>query len=280
MEVSSITEQLLFTTVRLEIQDALGNSGIGTSFILNYTSQGKLYPFLVTNKHVISGAKIGRLTFIQMSDGKPLLGISYTLDISDFEQIWYGHPDSEIDIAVTPFASIVGHITKDGVDIFYRGVGNDIIPSEETLKQLDALEEVVFIGYPSGIWDTKNLLPVMRKGITATPIAVDFQGKSQFLIDASVFPGSSGSPVFLYNIGMYAQKSGGTVVGSRLLFLGIVAEVFYQQETNEIQIPYSATAKKPVAKSRQMIDLGIVYRASAIVEVIKSCLLEKGVLKN
>lgn len=276
MEVSSITEQLLFTTVRVETQEASGKLGIGTSFVFGYQSEGKEYPFLVTNKHVVSGVHKGRLTFIQMRDGKPLLGTGYALDIDDFEQLWYGHLDQEVDIAVTPLVPLIEHVTKGGINIFFRMVGSDIVPSEETLKELDALEEVVFIGYPSGIWDTKNLLPIIRKGITATPIAIDFRGKSQFLIDASVFPGSSGSPVFLYNVGMYAQKSGGTVVGSRLLFLGIVAEVFYQQEANEIQILPSSMAKKPVAISRQMVDLGIVYKASAIVEAVKSYLLEKG----
>ncbi len=280
MEVVSPVEQMLFTTVRLETQDASGNSRIGTSFIVGYKSGGEDYPFLVTNKHVISGAHKGKLTFIQARDGRPLLGIGYTLNVNNFEQVWHTHADPEIDIAIAPFAPIAHHIANSGISIFFRMVGNDIAPSEETMKQLDALEEVVFIGYPSGIWDSKNLLPIIRKGITATPIVIDFQGKPQFLIDASVFPGSSGSPVFLYNVGMYARKSGGTVVGSRILFLGIVAEVFYQQDANEIQILPSTIAGKSVVVSKQMIDLGIVYKASAIIGLIKSYLLEKGDVKN
>jgi len=278
MEVSSISEQLLFTTVRIETQDASGNHGTGTSFVFGYESDGKEYPFLVTNKHIISGAQKGRLIFIQTQDGQPLLGTGYILDIDDFEHLWYGHPDQEIDIVVTPFVPLIDHITKAGVGVFYRVVGSNLILSEDALKHLDALEEVVFIGYPSGIWDTKNLLPIIRKGITATPIAIDFQGKSQFLIDASVFPGSSGSPVFLYNVGMYAEKSGGTIVGSRLFFLGAVASVFFQQDANEIRILSVPTVDIPIAMSRQMIDLGIVFKASTIVAAIEACLREKGLL--
>lgn len=280
MEVSSIAEQLLFTTVRLQTQDASGDWGTGTSFIFGYGSGGKEYPFLVTNKHIISRAQRGRLMFIQSHDGKPVLGTGYGLDIDDFEQLWYGHPDQEIDIAVTPFVPLVDHIKKAGVGIFYRVVGSNLIPSEDALKQLDALEEVVFIGYPSGIWDTKNLLPIIRKGITATPIAIDFQGKSQFLIDASVFPGSSGSPVFLYNAGIYAEKSGGTVVGSRLFFLGAIASVFFQQDVNEIRILSVPTVGVPMAVSRQMIDLGVVFKASTIVAAMEAFLRQKGLLQR
>jgi len=36
MEVSSIAEQLYYTTIRVETVDASGVSGIGTSFIFDY----------------------------------------------------------------------------------------------------------------------------------------------------------------------------------------------------------------------------------------------------
>ena len=145
-----------------------------------------------------------------------------------------------------------------------------LIPSKETLEELDALEEIIFIGYPSGIWDRKNLLPIVRKGITATPIAVDFDGERKFLVDASVFPGSSGSPVFLYNAGSYHDKKSNLVVGSRLLFLGILTSVFYTKEENEIRLVPAPTVDRPVAVSRQMIDLGVVYKWNLIMETVES----------
>ncbi len=83
-----------------------------------------------------------------------------------------------------------------------------MLPTEETIKIIDAFEESMFIGYSSGLWDDVNLIPITSKGITATPILINFQGKNEFLIDASAFPGSSGSPVFLYKTGAYLHKSG------------------------------------------------------------------------
>ena len=53
------------------------------------------------------------------------------------------------------------------------------------------------IGYPDGIWDSVNNLPVIRKGITATHPHISWNGKTEFLTDIASFPGSSGSPYFL-----------------------------------------------------------------------------------
>lgn len=278
MEVSSIAEQLYFTSVRVETVNASGDRGIGTSFIFSYKLEEKGYPFLVTNKHIVTGAQKGWLTFIQKSDGKPLLGTDYRLAVEDFENIWIGHPNENIDVTIAPFMPIFNHIQKAEVNIYYRMIGSELVPSENALKHVDAIEEVVFIGYPIGIWDTKNLLPIVRKGITASPITIDFRGEPQFLVDASIFPGSSGSPVFLYNPGIYADKTGGTVVGTRLYFLGIIASVFFQEDINEIRLRSIPMVDVPVAVSKQMVDLGVVFKASTIVEAIEVFLRERGEL--
>ena len=44
-----------------------------------------------------------------------------------------------------------------------------------------------------------------------------------FLIVAGVFPGSSGSPVFIYNHGTYPVKDG-IALGNRLLFVGVLSQ--------------------------------------------------------
>jgi hypothetical protein len=68
------------------------------------------------------------------------------------------------------------------------------------------------IGYPKGFWDRVNNLPVVRKGITATPIYIDYNGKKEFLLDIPIFSGSSGSPIVLFNEGSYSTKKEGLIL--------------------------------------------------------------------
>jgi hypothetical protein len=278
MDVTSVSEQLLFTTVRIEACTHADSHNTGTGFIFRYTAPQGIIDFIITNKHVIKDAREGRFIISQAKDGKPNLGVGHTLTVTDFEKIWYGHSSSEIDVAIAPLVPLLAQAQESGMQLFYKSVPSSLVVSEDTLQFLDALEEVIFIGYPNGIWDKKNLLPIMRKGITATPVSIDFQGKKQFLIDASVFPGSSGSPVFLLNTGMYFdRKTNSTVVGNRLLFLGIVASVYCRQDQNEIILVPAPTVNIPVAISKQMINLGVVFKASVIIETIEDFMRDKGI---
>lgn len=87
MEITSIAEQLLFTGVRIESIVVENKRKIGTGFILDYRMEGKSYPFIITAKHIISGAEEGVLTFIKGKRNIPLLGEGYQLKIKDFEKI-------------------------------------------------------------------------------------------------------------------------------------------------------------------------------------------------
>ena len=151
-----------------------------------------------------------------------------------------------------------------------------MVPSQKQLDELDALEEITFVGYPNGIYDSKNLLPIIRKGTTATPPQIDYEGKPMFLVDASVFPGSSGSPVLICNTGGFATKNG-FAVGTRVMLLGLISSVLVQKEDNTLQfISIPTTTTIPIVRTTQMIDLGVVFKASTILETIHGFLKKHG----
>jgi hypothetical protein len=281
VQVTSIADQLFFTTVRLDVQGADGSLGSGTAFVFSYSRGDGVFPFLVTNKHLVDGVSRATITFLQKApDGKPALGKGYALTIDDWTNAWTGHPRKEIDIAVCPLAPIESHIKiQAGVDLFYRSISGSMIPTPEQMQKLDAIEAITFVGYPNGVWDKKNLLPIARRGMTASPLEVDFEGLPTFLIDASVFGGSSGSPVLLFNQGMYADKSGGAFVGSRIHFLGVVAAVYFRTHLNQLVSVPVPTHVLPMAQQQEMIDLGIVFKASTVVEAVEEALRVRNVTK-
>ena len=275
MEVKTIAEQLFFTTVRIDTVSANGGQGAGTGFFLSHKVNKIDYLFVATNKHVVMGVTEGKFSFLKQMDGLPALGDGFTLNVSppEWSKMWFGHPDSSIDIAICPLAPLLQFVKQQhGTDLFFRTVSTEMIPTNVQLKELDALESVTFVGYPNGVWDSKNLLPVARRGTTASPIDVDFEGTPRFIIDASVFGGSSGSPVFILNQGSWATKQGGLVAGSRIFFVGVIAAVFYRTQMNQIIPVPIPTQVQPMAKQQEMIDLGIVFKAQTVVDTIEAFL--------
>jgi hypothetical protein len=283
MDVNSIAEQLFFVTVRIEGKyvDIKGKTvtKVGTGFIVSYKWNDKEGSFLVTNKHVLKDVEKIRFFFIQSDGKKPLLGKTYNIEIDNVQKMWFGHPDDKIDVAIMPFSGVINEIQERKWQIFYRSISKDLMLTPQQEKDLDAVEDIVFVGYPTGIYDVVNYLPVVRRGITATPLNVDYAGLPQFLIDASVFPGSSGSPVFIMNCGSYSPKSGGLVAGSRFFLLGLISEVYTRDEEGKWDFIDIPTVVTPILKMQQMINLGIVIKGATILETIEAFLKSKGEIK-
>lgn len=226
MNTAPIIHQLLFSTLRIEVQSPINS--VGTAFIVCYRKGETDYLFLVTNRHVIRNADNTKFFFTQADKNIPLIGKSIDITFSKFEKMWFCNPNNE-DIAVMPFYPLIQEIEKKtNKTIYFKAIPLTFIPSKEQEDKLTALEEIIFVGYPNALFDNKNLLPIIRKGITATPLFIDYEGEPRFLIDASVFPGSSGSPVFIYNFGSYTTAEGTTTIGSRVYFIGIVSGVFFR----------------------------------------------------
>lgn len=262
MRVETIADQLFYSTVLVSCQDDKSDSSwTGTGFLFGYRQNNKLIRFLVSNKHVFKDA-----TRISMRINKGTsapAGKSFELELPTS---FWGHPDADVDVAVI---DINEEFRNSKEPCFCRFISKDIIPTEKQIQNLDSLESITFFGCPNGLYDEVNSLPIARTGVTATPPMVDHNGKPVFLIDASVFPGSSGSPVFILNSGSFHE--GHTVyIGDRIYFLGVLAASKIRPFLyNTYSVPASSKLKTAVA---QYIDLGIVYKAKTVVETIESYL--------
>jgi len=64
--------------------------------------------FMVTNKHVIKDAEEGSFVFIENDgNGSPVLGRGIKVPIIGLNKLWHGHPDPDIDIAVSPMQALI-----------------------------------------------------------------------------------------------------------------------------------------------------------------------------
>jgi hypothetical protein len=223
----STSEMIINSTIRIECSgDTIVNgkktkfTSTGTGFFFEFMIDNKRIPVIVTNYHVIKGTDTGILNFTEQGAKGPNYGSILKDTITNFENEWIKHPN--VDLAILPINPTIQRINKKtNKTPFYISYTEDIIIAEKLLKEITAIEEVLMIGYPKGFWDKTNNLPIVRKGITATPIYIDYEGKKEFLLDIPIFSGSSGSPIVLFNHGSYSTKQGGINVGSRLSLLGI-----------------------------------------------------------
>jgi hypothetical protein len=265
-----IVEQLTHSTVRIECTLANGSSSCGTGFFMHFLKNGDMsFPVIVTNKHVIAGAKVGyiHLTFADEKGG-PNLGSYQRCTLNDFEQQWVLHPDPNVDLAVLPIFHVLEGIREStGKSCFFIGLDAKLIATSAQREAFSAMEDVVMIGYPNGIWDKKHNLPVIRKGITATHVKTKWNGKDEFLTDIASFPGSSGSPVFLVNMGSYIDNQGITHIGqSRIHLLGVHYAGAQHQADGTIEIVTVPTDTRPVPVTLIPNNIGVVINSQRILD--------------
>jgi hypothetical protein len=262
----SPAEQLGYSTVRIEVEFATGQRGTGTGFFYRMAEQNNEHvPVIVTNKHVVAGASKGtfKLT-LKTADNKPdrLKHAAFTLD--SFQERWYPHPDGITDLCVMPIAPLLSEAAGQGKQLFFIAMDRSLLPSNSDLEDMIGLEEIVMVGYPNGIWDEINNFPVFRRGVTASHPLFDWNGKPEFLIDAACFPGSSGSPVLLFDTHSYQTKKGTFMGTSRIKLIGILYAGPQYTITGEIKIATVPTQQLPIAVSQIPNNLGIVIKSKKL----------------
>ena len=252
--MSTLFEQLLYTTLRIECKDNDGNlTGIGTGFLLSRPVSGDKYKlYLVSNKHILIGTPKILVSFICKENGEPQHQRVHKVEIQG------------VDIAAIECTGML----VDMIDrIYYKHIPYDLLADFDE-PELSIAENVYFVGYPAGRFDTSNNLPLMRIGMIASHPKFDFNGKPQFVIDAQVFPGSSGSPVYI-DLTYENFRNGRIVVGERKLkLLGIVAQTMIRN--NELQAVPSSTNYV----TQEVMGLGIVFKSTVIKELVDSIPME------
>ncbi|NQU68319.1 MAG: trypsin-like peptidase domain-containing protein [Candidatus Marinimicrobia bacterium] len=268
-------EQLMYSTVRIECPIDKDTSSSGSGFIFHFAQEGEMrVPAIVTNKHVVRDMTHGffYMHLASETEGMPS-SESARIEVPDFEKMWVFHPDPKIDLCILPIAPLLVQFRDKGTPLFYLALERNLIPNEEELAELTALEDVVMIGYPNGIWDSLNNMPIFRKGITATHPAVDYEGRSEFMIDMACFPGSSGSPVLLYNVGGYRSRAGTYMMGQdRIKLLGVLYAGPQHTAEGDVKIVEVPVGRQAVAISRIPNNLGLIIKAKnlfAFDEILK-----------
>ncbi len=261
-------EELMFTTLLIECvdEDELP-SDFGTGFLLsgNEIEEGKSHMYLVTNRHVFEDVNNINLCITINDNGEPVIGQYARFGLTDLKNAVVFHPNDEIDLAVLEVTGLISCIMPNGLFV-------KVIPLESLERfnndSISIADKVIFIGYPEDRGDHKNNLPLVRTGIIASHPMYDYNEKPIFVIDAQVFPGSSGSPVFVESVRNSYYEGKRLFEDKTIRLAGVISETMLKP--NEIIIGDKKTTVPEV------IGLGTVVKATELIKLIDS--LEKETL--
>lgn len=260
--MDSIQEQLLFTTLRIECFDSSNRLySMGTGFLLQRpVDKDKCKIYLVTNKHVLKDAEAIRVTFTKNRDESPDIGNTLSIPISDSKKYIAMHPNPKVDVAVLECTGLFNLFPGQ---LYFKAVSYDML-ADFTEPELSVAENVYFVGYPDNRYDKTNNLPLIRTGLISSHPKLDYNGDPVFIIDAQVFPGSSGSPVYI-DLTYENFKNGQIAIGNKKIrLLGIVAQTMVRN--NQLQAVPTGTA----FATQEVLGLGIVFKSTTIKELIDS----------
>ncbi len=259
----------------MTFQVTASNEFCGTGFFVFRPVKGDQgHVLLVTNKHVLPPEGAGKSIRIRVTAraaGKPSVRFVDVPVVGQNGRYLPNvrlHPTSGFDVAAL---NVTDSIVQDDIEGAWLSL--DLLSTPDRLRDenITVGDEIFLLGYPDAIFDTRNVSPILRSGVIAT---VPWEGYAfndtlrakfslpdridGFLIDANVFPGSSGSVVILKPQGTTIGPQGQTVVSAAKKIpyvLGIVSG----------SIPIADAA----LGTTQRMGLGIVYSADAIRTVIE-----------
>lgn len=271
--------KIVYTTTKITMTDLIsGDKWFGTGFFyvkhfneselnkfkdkipqLNQKEQISLL-FVITNAHVLDLPVYGigypstieiELEFnLTKEDGEIDLGKKLKKKTMIHESICFRHISADLACII-----INTHILnqQDSNSIHYIPLDENSLINETDYSRISIGSRVLFVGYPENQYDTLNNLPLVRSGYIASIPSVDYNGRGEFIIDAQVFHGSSGSPVFLsWN--------------NQQAFLGVISQTVCRESS--LKIIDSSLYKKPRLAIQEIIGLGIVIKARHVYELI------------
>jgi len=260
--IITLAEGLVRSTVRI---DCFANDqlvGGGTGFFVEHptANPNSRRLILVSNRHILCAPNVEYFRLFLRTYNEL---ITQTEPIYFFKRSVIPHPVEETDLAavdIAPYCFVINPLD-------YVPISMSMLPKNWEL--LDAIEDVIMIGYPALKIGT-DFFPIVRKGITATSLQHKYLGKERFLADIPVFCGSSGSPIFIYNQSSRFERHPD---GSMTNTLGMPQALFVGIQSGGYKVPNELTGQDDMPISgitaKTFMNLALVEKSNQIPVLIE-----------
>ena len=178
------------------------------------------------------------------------------------------HPNERVDVAAINMSELLRQEVESNQGRFNYAspfcLDRGLLARNVREIQVEASSDVLVVGYPRGFYDDVNLFPIVKSGIVASKWGVGFRGDPYFLIDAKLFPGSSGSVVLSKPIDMVMRDG----------------QLFVLQNEDKAFSLLGVFSGEPVTQTEPVTvgdftiaqtlgyDLGVVWYADAVEEIL------------
>ena len=171
------------------------------------------------------------------------------------------HPDPAVDVASLDVTEQIHKLPFASRNFFFFTIGAHHFPERRGLN-IEVGSDVLVIGYPRAFYDKLNKFPIVKTGIIASRWGAPFEGKRHCLVDARLFPGSSGSLVISKPTHYASDESGPAhFANKRYCLIGV-----YSGEVGVLHKPVETPDGLLLRK--ETFDLGAVWYPETITETI------------
>jgi S1-C subfamily serine protease len=237
---------------------------VGTGVIMGLPGQVMGIPWLVTAKHVFSKPEDHwnptsiqvRFAWFENKGIQEHLGVRLNLK-EGAKPLWIVDPDPSVDLAAIPLKVLKADAGRDSLS----GI------TVENFVRPDDLYEgarVMVFGYPGAVGPAFWTRALLRSGAIAWVHPIR-PAEEPALIDAMIYPGNSGGPVFREPTGM--TRDGNFQIGGAFSFLGIVSEGRRQPTPVTVggnPIQAQGPAGQTFVMSESWMGIGVVEPASRV----------------
>lgn len=214
--------------------------------------------WLITNKHVLAGLKHVYVKFNSAVDPHST-DYRIALIARNGKPQWVGHPNDTTDVAAI---SVPVSMLREQKRLFSYFKSDEHIATRQKLQenQITEGDRVFVLGFPMGLVDSSRQYVICRGGVLARIRDYLENKATDFLVDATVFPGNSGGPVILCPSAVAIQ---GTKTIEKADLIGVVKSY----------VPYSDLAvssqtRKPRIMFEENSGLAAVEPVDAILETV------------